>query len=153
MVKRKKSKGADDDLSEFVVDVASGDMPADTVFRAQGANPAAAALRRMGKTKGKRTGAASRQPRREVAERERIGDLGGESELLPRASSRDPLRPILVRGIAFLPRGRDEKKLRLKSASQPIDFGQRSLHPSLAAAADRAKALLDRLPPPRVQVG
>jgi hypothetical protein len=65
MVKRKKSKGADDNLSEFVVDVASGDMPADTVFRAdKGANPAADALRRMGKTKGKRARAASRHPRR-----------------------------------------------------------------------------------------
>jgi hypothetical protein len=65
MVKRRKSKGADDDLSEFVVDVASGDMPVDTVFRAdKGANPAADALRRMGKTKGKRARAAPRQPRR-----------------------------------------------------------------------------------------
>ena len=65
MVKRKKSKGADDDLSEFVVDVASGDMPTETVFRAdKGANPAADALRRMGKTKGKRARTAPRQPRR-----------------------------------------------------------------------------------------
>ena len=64
MVKRKKSKGADA-LSEFVVDVASGDMPTDSVFRAdKGANPAADALRRMGKTKGKRARAAPRQPRR-----------------------------------------------------------------------------------------
>jgi hypothetical protein len=64
MAKRKKPKSADDDLSEFVVDVASGDMPSDTVFRAdKGANPAADALRRMGKTKGKRARAAPRQPR------------------------------------------------------------------------------------------
>jgi hypothetical protein len=65
MAKRKKSKGADDDLFKFVVDVASGDMPTDTVFRAdKGANPAADALRRMGKTKGKRARAAPRQWRR-----------------------------------------------------------------------------------------
>jgi hypothetical protein len=65
MVKRKKSQGADDDLSEFVVDVASGDMPVDAVLRAdKGANPAADALRRMGKAKGKRARAAPRQPRR-----------------------------------------------------------------------------------------
>jgi hypothetical protein len=65
MAKRKKSKGADDDLSEFVVDVASGDMPTETVFRAdKGANPAADALRRMGKIKGKRARAAPSRPRR-----------------------------------------------------------------------------------------
>jgi hypothetical protein len=65
MVKRKKSRGAEDDLSKFVVDVASGDMPTDAVFRANnGANPAADALRRMGKTKGKRARVAPRKPRR-----------------------------------------------------------------------------------------
>jgi hypothetical protein len=64
MARRRKSKGADDDLSEFVVDVASGDMPVDTVFRAdKGANPAANALRGMGKTKGKSARTTSRQPR------------------------------------------------------------------------------------------
>jgi hypothetical protein len=55
MVKRKKAKAAGDKLSEFVVDVASGDMPTETVIRAdKGKNPAADALRRMGKIKGKK---------------------------------------------------------------------------------------------------
>ena len=45
MVKRKKSKGAGDQLSEFVVDAASGDMPIESVIRAdKGQNPAADAL-------------------------------------------------------------------------------------------------------------
>ena len=56
MARRRKSKGTDDDLSEFVVDVASGDIH--TVFRAdKGANPAADALRQTGKTK-----ASAREP-------------------------------------------------------------------------------------------
>jgi hypothetical protein len=60
MAKRKKSRRAKDPLSEFVVDVASGDMPAETVFRAdKGKNPAADALRRMGKAKGKTARTAS----------------------------------------------------------------------------------------------
>ena len=65
MVKRKKPRRPDDDLSQFVVDVASGDMPTDSVFRAdKGANPAADALRRMGKTKRKAAHAAPKRPRR-----------------------------------------------------------------------------------------
>jgi hypothetical protein len=61
MVKRKKAKAAGNQLSEFVVDVASGDMPTETVIRAdKGKNPAADALRRMGKIKGKK----ARSPRR-----------------------------------------------------------------------------------------
>ena len=59
MVKHKKSKAAGDKLSEFVVDVASGDMPTETVIRAdKGKNPAADALRRMGKIKGKKARSA-----------------------------------------------------------------------------------------------
>ena len=55
MVKRYKPKAADNQVSEFVVDVASGDMPTETVIRAdKGKNPAADALRRMGKIKGKK---------------------------------------------------------------------------------------------------
>ena len=55
MVKRKKAKAAGNQLSKFVVDVASGDMPTETVIRAdKGKNPAADALRRMGKIKGKK---------------------------------------------------------------------------------------------------
>jgi hypothetical protein len=55
MGKRKKSKAAGDKLSDFVVNVASGDMPTETVIRAdKGKNPAADALRRMGKIKGKK---------------------------------------------------------------------------------------------------
>ena len=54
-VKRKKSKAAGDRLSGFIVDVAIGDMPTETVIRADKVkNPAADALRRMGKIKGKR---------------------------------------------------------------------------------------------------
>jgi hypothetical protein len=66
MIKRKKSKAAGDHLSEFVVDVASGDMPTDTVFRAdKGENPAADALRRMGKARGKTARATNpKKPRR-----------------------------------------------------------------------------------------
>ncbi|GEP61945.1 hypothetical protein [Reyranella soli] len=63
MAKRKKSKGAGDQLSDFVEDVASGDMPVEAVFRAdKGKNPAADALRRMGKTK--RKTARSARPKR-----------------------------------------------------------------------------------------
>ena len=59
MVKHKKSKAAGDKLSEFVVDVTSGDMPTETVIRAdKGKNPAADALRRMGKIKGKKARSA-----------------------------------------------------------------------------------------------
>jgi hypothetical protein len=59
MVKRKKPKAAGDQLSEFVVDVASGDMPIETIIRAdKGKNPAADALRRMGKIKGKKARSA-----------------------------------------------------------------------------------------------
>ena len=59
MVKRKKPKAAGDQLSEFVVDVASGDMPTETVIRAdKGKNPAADALRRMGKIKSKKARSA-----------------------------------------------------------------------------------------------
>ena len=59
MVKRKKPKATDNQLSEFVVDVASGDMPTETVSRAdKGKNPAADALRRMGKIKGKKARSA-----------------------------------------------------------------------------------------------
>ena len=55
MVKRKKPEAAGNQLSEFVVGVASGDMPTETVIRAdKGKNPAADALRRMGKIKGKK---------------------------------------------------------------------------------------------------
>ena len=65
MAKRKKSGGSGDQLSEFVVDVASGDMPAETVFRSdKGKNPAADALRRMGKTKRKTARAARPKQRR-----------------------------------------------------------------------------------------
>ena len=59
MVKRKKPKGAADQLSEFVVDVASGDMPIETVIRAdKGKNPAADALRQMRKIKGEKARSA-----------------------------------------------------------------------------------------------
>lgn len=52
MSERKPSNGHDK-LSAFVVDVASGDMPTEPVFRAaSGKNPAAEALDRMGKGKG-----------------------------------------------------------------------------------------------------
>jgi hypothetical protein len=55
MVKRKKPKAAGDQLSEFVVDVASGDMPTETVIRAdKGKNPVADALRRMGQSEARR---------------------------------------------------------------------------------------------------
>ncbi len=55
MVKRKKPNAAGNQLSEFVVDVASGDMPIEAVVRAdKGKNPAADALRRMGKSKARR---------------------------------------------------------------------------------------------------
>jgi hypothetical protein len=66
MPKRKKSRNGGDQLSLFVVDVASGDMPADSVFRAdEGKNPAADALRRMGRNKSKTIRAARhKQPRR-----------------------------------------------------------------------------------------
>ena len=54
MTKRKTSRGGGEQLSEFVVDVASGDMPTETVFRVDnGKNPAPGALRRMGKLKRK----------------------------------------------------------------------------------------------------
>ena len=59
MVKRKKPKAAGNQLADFVVDVASGDMPTKTVIRAdKGKNPAADALRRMGKIKGKKARSA-----------------------------------------------------------------------------------------------
>src|ERR1044072_9777826 len=59
MVKRKKPKGAADQLSELVVDVASGDMPIVMVIRADKAeNPAADVLRRMRNIKGKKVRSA-----------------------------------------------------------------------------------------------
>src|ERR1044072_9561478 len=59
MVKRKKPKGAADQLSELVVDVASGDMPIVMVIRAdKGKNPAAEVRRRMRNIKGKKVRSA-----------------------------------------------------------------------------------------------
>ena len=64
MVNRKKPKAAGDQLSEFVVVVASGDMPTETVNRADnGKNSAADALRRMGKIKGKKGSPGQRSGR------------------------------------------------------------------------------------------
>src|ERR1044072_9773859 len=59
MVKRKKPKGAADQLSELVVDVVSGDMPIVMVIRAdKGKNPAADVLRRLRNIKGKKVRSA-----------------------------------------------------------------------------------------------
>jgi hypothetical protein len=58
---RRKSKNGDQ-LFEFVVDVASGDMPEEAVFRASpGKNPAADALSRMGKARKARITPARRK--------------------------------------------------------------------------------------------
>ena len=59
MVKRKKPKAAGNQIAKFVLGVASGDMPTETVIRAdKGKNPTADALRRMGKIKGKKARSA-----------------------------------------------------------------------------------------------
>ena len=75
MVKRKKPKGAADQLSELVVDVVSGDMPIVMVIRAdKGKNPAADVLRRMKNIKGKKVRSA-----RPVHRRVKSGAVRGSS--------------------------------------------------------------------------